>query len=254
MFMESMTALPLMPNFNLHSRSPMARETKALMEATGIGLDLAYPFTLNGRSRLEDFLPAMETAAWLGAKAVNLLLYDRDPARRFDHFAAFCVLAEDHSMRVAVEFYPPSQIGSLAAGLALVTKLGRPEAAGINVDLLHLMRSGGSLEELSAAPAAYLHYAQLCDGALPGPTPNLSLDEEASTHRLLPGEGQFDITGFADALPPGMPVSIEVPRDATLLAGETQLARARQAIRTTRESLAFNPRERSSHRAPPAPQ
>jgi len=251
LFMESMPALPLMPAFHLRARAAMARDTKARMQASGIELDLAYPFTLSRHNEAADFLPALETAASLGAKAVNLLLYDRDPARRFDQFAAFSTLAEDHGLRVAVEFYPPSQIGSFVAALALVTKLGRPAVAGVNIDLLHLMRSGGSLDELRAAPSEYLHYAQLCDGTLPGP--DLDLVEEASAHRLLPGEGQFDLASFAAALPAGLPTSVEVPRNPAILAGETRLDRACRALHATAQSLALSPRARSAPQAPPAP-
>ena len=107
---------------------------------------------------------------------------------------------------------------------------------GVNLDLLHLIRSGGSLDDIAAASADALLYAQFCDGAaavLPeGP------DFEASSQRLYPGEGTFDVAGFGRALPTGIRTSIEIPRDDLLSAGVPVAERARRALATTRAALA----------------
>ena len=237
MFLEPMAVLPLMPHFSLHGITPEARETRARMDDLGVGLDLAYPFTLAGRTELAAFRPALETAAWLGARAVNVLLYDRDPIRRFDNFAAFCAMSKAYGLDVAVEFYPPSQLPTLEAALALVCRQNEPGRVGVNVDLLHLMRSGGSLAALSAAPAPFLRYAQYCDAPLSGPPTGMSVDEEASAHRQLPGAGEFDLAGFAACLPAGLAASVEVPRNDAVLAGVPRLTRARQAVDSTRRQI-----------------
>ena len=229
-FMEPMAMLPLMPQFAFYGITQEARETKAGMQALGIGMDLAYPFTLASRTDVQAFRPALEAASWLGAAAVNALLYDRDPARRLDKFAEFCSLATEYGLKVAVEFYPSSQIPSLAAALALVMAIGRPEQVGVNVDLLHLMRSGTGLDALRAAPLEYIHYAQFCDGPDAGPIPGMTAEEEASSFRLLPGEGGFDLPGFAMALPPGVAASVELPRNGALLAGVSMKERACIAV------------------------
>jgi sugar phosphate isomerase/epimerase len=237
-FLEPMAVLPLMPQFALYGQTQDANETKARMQALGVGLDLAYPFTLASRTELEAFRPALETAAWFGAVSVNALLYDRDASRRLDNFGAFVGLAAEYGLKVAVEFFPLSQIPSLAAALALVTAIGKPAQAGINVDLLHLMRSGGSLEELRAMPAEYIHYAQYCDGSLPGPAAGMTAADEASSFRLLPGEGAFDLAGFAACLPGGTPASVELPRNGALRAGDTMQKRADIAMNSVRRALA----------------
>ena len=237
-FLEPMAVLPLMPPFALYGRSRDARETKARMQTLGVGLDLVYPFTLAARTELAAFRPALETAAWLGAGAVNALLYDREPARRAEKFAEFVGLAAEYGLRVAVEFFPLSQLPSLAAALDLVTALGKPAQAGINVDLLHLMRSGGSLAELRAVPAEYIHYAQYCDAPLAGPAAGMTAADEASAYRLLAGEGGFDLAGFAAALPAGTPASVELPRNDALRAGATMAMRAAIAVNSVRHALA----------------
>ena len=238
LFLEQMDALPLMPAFTLLRGSQEARETEARMGALGVGFDLAYPFTLSDRTRVEDFLPALEAAAALGARAVNVLHYGREPDQRFESFAVFSALAKTCGLKVVLEFYPPSRVKSLEDALVLVTRLNEPSQAGVNVDLLHLMRSGGTLARLRAAPAAFLHYAQYCDGLMSGPAPGMSLDAEAGTCRLLPGEGGFDLAGFAAALPQGIKASVELPRDAAARGGEPKLERARRAVELVARAMA----------------
>jgi sugar phosphate isomerase/epimerase len=237
LFTEPMAVLPSIPQFALYGITQEARETKARMQDLGIGLDLAYPYSLGARTEIENFHPALEIAAWLGAVGVNALVYDRDPSRRRDTFAAFSELAAAYGLKVALEFYPSSQIPSLAAALELVMEVGRPERAGINVDLLHLVRSGGMLAALQACPPAYIHYAQYCDAPIPGPVAGMTPEDEASCFRLLAGEGMFDLTGFAAALPEGVPASVELPRDGARLAGECLQKRARLAVDSVRRAL-----------------
>jgi sugar phosphate isomerase/epimerase len=237
LFTEPMAVLPSMPQFELYGITQEARETKARMQDLGVGVDLAYPYSLGARTDIENFHPALEIAAWLGVVGVNALVYDRDPSRRFDKFAAFSELAATYGLKVALEFYPSSQIPSLAAALELVMQVGKPEQAGINVDLLHLVRSGGTLAALRACPPHYIHYAQYCDGPIPGPVAGMTPEDEASFFRLLAGEGMFDLTGFAVALPQGVPASVELPRDGARRAGERLEKRACLAVDSVRRVL-----------------
>ncbi|TCM14650.1 sugar phosphate isomerase/epimerase [Novosphingobium sp. PhB165] len=229
LFMEPMAVLPTMPPFDLLHDPHARRELARCLADLGIAFDLAYPFTLTGRTDPASFAAALETAAELGADLVNVLAYDRDPARRLDIFGRFCDRAAEFDLRVAVEFYPPSQIGSLAAALELVGAIKRPGRVGVNVDILHLIRSRGTLAELKAAPAGSILYGQLCDGMLAAPE---DIEHEASRARLLAGEGQFDLAGFVAALPPQTPISVEIPRDHALaLPRERRVAEALDSVR-----------------------
>jgi sugar phosphate isomerase/epimerase len=233
--MEPMGVLPRMPHFELYGDTAERRRTSERMRDLGVGVDLVYPFTLAGRTDPDAFAPALETAAHLAARAVNVLMYDRDPARRLDTFGRFCELAFAHDLAVAIEFYPQSQVRSLAEGRALLDQIDGAGRVGLNVDLLHLVRSGGSLAELAATPAEALLYAQYCDG--PAACADDQREFEASSQRLLPGEGVFDLQGFAAALPPGLPTSVELPQDSALAAGIPRLERARRAIDLTRRAI-----------------
>ncbi|MCX7283410.1 MAG: TIM barrel protein [Novosphingobium sp.] len=233
LFLHPMAELPLMPRFDIVGDRAVRAEARAVMADLGVTLDLAYPFSLGGRTDLAAFAPAMDCAADLGARLLNVLVYDRDAARRADTFGRFCDMAARFGHRVAVEFYPPSQVPSLAAALDLVGQVGRPGAVGVNVDLLHLMRSGGTVADLAAAGDRVL-YAQVADGPL---MPPADLVREASSERQLCGEGAFDVAGFMQALPPGCPFSVEIPRDhaAGVLPPQERARVAADSVRATVE-------------------
>jgi sugar phosphate isomerase/epimerase len=235
LFMQPMEVLPRMPQFALYGDTAERRETRARMNDLGVGFDVAYPFTLAGRTEIGAFAPALETAAYLGAWAVNVLAYDRDPVRRVDKFGEFCALASGFGLNVVVEFYPLSQVRSLGEAIDLVRTVGAPGRVGVNVDLLHLVRSGGDVAALAAAPPEYVLYGQYCDG--PATYDPERWDFEASHQRLLPGEGVFDLAGFAAALPQGCRASVELPQDVALAAGVPVLERARAAVQSVREVI-----------------
>lgn len=235
LFLHSMDVLPLMPRFDLVADRRARRELRQQMDDLGLALDLAYPFTLAGRASIADFAPTLECAAELDARLLNVLVYDRDPARRQDRFAAFCDQAQGFGLRVSVEFYPAAQVGSLAEALALVAPLSRPGTVGVNVDLLHLMRSGGACAELAAAPAGTILYGQLADG--PASRPRDEWEHEASTDRRLAGEGAFDLAAFVRALPAGCGMSVEIPRDAAVRAGVPRSQRVHLAVAGVRRAL-----------------
>lgn len=235
LFLESMAVLPQMPPFDLRANSSELHATRTRTADLGVGLDIAYPFTLAGRTDVAAFRPALECAAELGAWGVNALSYDRDASRRIDIFSAFCALAQEYGLKVVLEFYPQSQVKSLREALELVSHVQKPGQVGVNVDLLHLIRSGGSIEELAQAPADRILYGQFCDG--PATYDPAQWDVEASTSRLLPGEGVFDVADFARALPPACRTSIEVPCNEALFSGIPQIERARRAVTATITAL-----------------
>ena len=235
LFMEPMDVLPLMPKFDIYGDLSARRDLRRQMDDLGVALDVAYPFTLSGRTEVQDFRVAMECAADLGAFLLNALIYDRDPLRRVDTFGAFCDLAASFGHKVGVEFYPPSQVGSLAAALDLVQAIGRPGKVGVNADVLHLMRAGESLADLAGAPAGYILYGQLADGPALAPD---NLDFEASSNRLLAGAGVFDLGGFVRALPTGCPISVEIPRNHAVAAGVPRDERVALAVDSVRRAIA----------------
>jgi sugar phosphate isomerase/epimerase len=234
LFLHPMAELPAMPGFELIGDTAERRATRDAMRAGGVTLDLVYPFTVAGRTAVETFEQALETAAWLGGRLANVLCYDREPVRRLDKLAALADLAGGYDIDLAIEFYSPSQVRSLGEAFATIEALGRTDV-GATLDLLHLVRAG---EAAIAAPLLAdprIRIAQLSDGPA-----TISLDWiewEAGIERLRPGEGAFDIAGFVGALAPDCPVSIEVPRQSAIDAGVSILDRARIAVAATRAAM-----------------
>lgn len=224
LFLESMDVVPRLPRYSLIDDLASRARARDALSDHAVGLDLVYPFTLTARTRAEDFLPALEAAAWLGARAVNLLSYDRDPGRRVDQLGRAADLAASLGMRSVLEFYPPSAVGSLADAVAIVTAVGEGRLA-INVDVLHLYRSGGTTGELEAV-ARNIGFAQVADGPLRPPE---DAAYEAANQRALPGRGAFALGAFLKALPPSATLSVEAPDEEAVLAGVTMEQRADRA-------------------------
>lgn len=234
LFLRPMDVLPDMPAFALIGDTPERRATRKAMRDGGLTLDLVYPFTLSGRTDVQAFEPALETAAWLGGRLANILCYDRDPARRVDRLDQLAELAQGYGIGLAIEFYLPSQVRSLSDARATIAALPG-KGAGVTADLLHLVRSGHSPEAYCDLGAPEVRIAQLCDGPA-NIAPEL-VEWEAGIERKLPGTGTFDCRAFLRALAPDTPVSVEAPRQSALRAGLSMVARARAAMAAARSVM-----------------
>lgn len=233
-FLHSMAVLPAMPEYDL-VRDPVARRTtREALAANAMTVDLIYPFTMAGRTVVADFAPALEAGADLGAPLANILCYDRDPARRADNLAALAELAASFGIGLAIEFYPPSQIRTLAEALAEIARIGRADI-GVTPDLLHIMRGGDVPASMALLSHPSIRIAQIADG--PAHMAADRVEWEAGIQRLLPGEGTFDIPAFVAALDPELPLSVEAPRQSALDAGLSALDRASAAVNAIRASL-----------------
>jgi sugar phosphate isomerase/epimerase len=233
-FLHSMAVLPAMPPYDL-VRDPVARRTtREALAATGITVDLIYPFTMAGRTVVADFAPALEAGAELGAPLANILCYDREPARRAEKLIELAELAASFGISLGIEFYPPSQIRTLAQTLAEIERIGRTDI-GVTLDLLHIMRGGDVDASMVLLSDPAIRIAQISDG--PADMAADRIEWEAGLQRLLPGEGVFDIPAFVAALDPKVSLSVEAPRQSALDAGVPALDRARAAVEATRASL-----------------
>lgn len=233
-FLHAMDVLPAMPRYDLVRDAAARRTTRAALAATGVSIDLLYPFTLTGRSIVTDFLPALEAGAELGAPLANILCYDRDHARRADRLAELADLAAPLGIALAIEFYPPSQIRTLAQAIAEIDRIGHP-GIGVTVDLLHIQRGGDVSASMALLSHPAIRVAQLSDG--PPHMPADRIEQEAGLERQLPGHGSFDVPAFLTALSPDVLRSVEAPRQSALDAGQSALDRARAAVDAARACL-----------------
>ena len=233
-FLHAMTALPAMPPYDL-VRDPQAlRQTRAALETTGVSINLIYPFTMTGRTNPQDFIPALETGAALGAPLANVLCYDRDPNRRTERLIELAELAAPFNIALAIEFYPPSQVRTLSAALAEIARSGRSDIK-VTADLLHIMRGPEPETSFPLLNHPAIAIAQISDGP---PTIDPSdIEREAGIQRCLPGQGSFNITAFLHALHPNTPLSVETPQQHAINTRITALQRAKMAVDAARSVL-----------------
>lgn len=113
-----------------------------------------------------------------------------------ERFAGVCRRAEQHGLVVALEFMPWSGVSDITTACRVVETAGQPNG-GVLLDSWHFFRGGGDLEVLRSVPAARIVGVQLSDG------PRVAEDDlrqEARFSRLLPGEGDFALTGLVRTL------------------------------------------------------
>lgn len=217
LFLESMSVLPQMPTYSLIDDKEAMNRTRQALLGNAVSLDLVYPFTVTSRSRSLDFLPALKVAAALNARAINLLVYDRDTDRALCSVNELAIAAGELGMDALIEFYPASAIKSLDQAHALADAVSLPNL-GINVDILHLYRSDGNVENLKQY-RQHIRFAQLADGPLLAPDDTTF---EAAQSRLDLGAGQFNLSAFLKALP-AVPVSFEVPNASVLSSANSRI-------------------------------
>lgn len=218
------TAYPLMDD------AAMLRETLAAIADTGVKvLDLEV-VRINARFDVRDHQRFFEVGAQLKAAHILVAGDDPDEARLTANYARLCDAAAPFGLTADLEFMPWTAVPDLRSAKRIVGAVARPNA-GVLVDALHFARSDSRLDELDDIPRAWLHYAQICDGRVPGPTTTAGLIHDARCERLMPGEGGIDLRAIFARLPADLPVSIEVPSDsrAPVMGYEDWAAWARRA-------------------------
>jgi sugar phosphate isomerase/epimerase len=213
----------------------MLRETLARMADTGVTVADLEIVMLRPDTDIARLLPFLETGATLGAKHVLVAGYDPDEARLTATFAAFCEAAAPFDLTGDLEFMPWTATPDLTAAMRVVRAAAQPNG-GVLVDALHFDRSLSRVEDIATIPRGWLHYWQLCDAPAERPTTTEGLLHTARAERMFPGEGGIDLAPLIRAMPPELPVSLEIP---TLELAKTvgPVERARRAVAAARRSI-----------------
>jgi sugar phosphate isomerase/epimerase len=158
----------------------------------------------------------LDIGAELGAPNALVVSSDPDIGATIEKYSALCRHGAERNMRVSLEFAVFTEVKTLANALYVVSECQSP-AAAILVDPLHLQRSGGTPEQVSAVPRRYFSYAQFCDAPLAGPSPDdiSEIVKEAQHLRLQAGAGGLPLGPLLKAMPDGLPLSVEL-RSKTL--------------------------------------
>lgn len=216
------------------------RELAARLRGERLRLLDVEVFRIGRSTRVPDLERALAYAAALGAAYALFTLPLRteggveDEEATVANVVAFCELAGRYRIRPMLEFMKYRLAGTLDDAVR-ITRSARHPNLGICVDALHLFRSGGTPEQVSALEAALLPYAQWCDAPLAMPSDE-EIPLEARYGRLEPGTGGLPLAPLLAALPPHAPLSIEVPRPWP--PGTSAVAVACRLAESTRQWLA----------------
>ena len=232
-------ATPTEVSWDTIGDTPLIRETRARLDATGIGVLDIEILRLKPETSVADFEPVLETAARLGARNALVAGNDPDESRFIDRFGALCDLAARFSIAPSIEPMPWTDMRDFAQG-ARACGLAARENAGLLIDPIHFDRGASEASEIAQVPATYFRYAQMCDAPAARPTELEELLRQARSDRLLPGDGGLDLAGIFSRLPRDLPVSVEIPM-ARLAKTVPATERARRARVKTQALLASLP-------------
>jgi sugar phosphate isomerase/epimerase len=215
--------------------TPLLCETLARLADTGVGVLDVEIFRLRPETRVEEALPAMETAARLGARHLLVAGNDPDEGRLSESFGRFCDAASRFGLEPVLEFMPWTDARDLEQAARIVDAAGRTNG-GVLIDAFHFHRSGSRIDDIALLPPDRLPYAQLCDIPVDPLGDMADVIAEARSERLFPGEGGIDLLSLLRALPPDIPLSLEVPtRRLARTVGAA--GRARRALAATEALL-----------------
>jgi sugar phosphate isomerase/epimerase len=180
----------------------------------------------------------LRTATVLGASIVNLTHYlgrSLPIGVAADAVGGVCRRAAPLGIRICLEFIPDSGLPDLPFAQAVVEACGEPNAS-VLLDVFHLDRSGGTVDDIRRLPPNAIAGIQLSDRRRPPPgTAYVPL-----SGRLLPGDGELPLRELVEAAlqnSPDATIDIEVLNDElrALTADETalRLADAARAWRAT---------------------
>ena len=198
---------------------------------SGVAIDGVEFFPITAKVDFELYRPALAQARELEAKRVVCHLFIEDNALVVDRLGAFCELAAAEGLDVSTEFCPMTPGNpSLARATWLVDTLGR-DNFGIGLDMLHLVRSGGTVAQVAALDPRHFGAVQICDAK----GRHAADDYFAEVHnREVPGEGDLPIRQVLDAVPAALPIEVEVPAAHRRAAGVTSAEHVRDVLAAAR--------------------
>lgn len=205
----------------------LRREIRTRLADTGVRMLDIEVFRLGPDVDVRAMLPAIEYGAELGARymlctRLDGVPTDDDTARTAQKLAELCALCEPYRVRPMLEFMVYRKMRTVGDARRLIELAGDPDA-GICVDALHLDRSGGVPGDLRSMPPALFDYVQLCDAPATRPS-DADIPLEARSGRLYPGDGALPLRELLEALPAGIPLSLEAPSQRHAVLSVTERA------------------------------
>lgn len=181
----------------------------------------------------------IDAAVEVGARNILTVSHFADPTQTADRFAELCQRAQPAGITVCIEFMRFMEVKTLADALNIVHRADQPNA-GILVDLLHVVRSGTTLDEIAAADPGLFPYAQWCDApSEPRGWDRRDIITDALDDRSIPGEGGLPIAEFEKLFADSVPFSLEVRSKALRETFRDPVERARHLLAGTRAAFSL---------------
>jgi sugar phosphate isomerase/epimerase len=192
--------------------------------------------------------PSEETcfraAVVLGTSLINVAHYLGEPVpleAMAEALAGIARRAADHGLRLAVEFIEDTGLPDLPSTQTVIEACGEPNVS-ILLDLVHLDRSGGTVEDIGRLRAGAIGAIQVSDRVRPPP----GAKDVPFRGRSLPGEGHLPVRELITAAlenNPSATVDIEVLNDElAALPPEATAARLAGAVDAWRSSFSATSR------------
>lgn len=213
-------------------------DVSAALEDTGLPvLDVEVAW-LKPDTALDDHRRIVDIGARIGAANMLCVSSHADPATTIAELSALCHHAEGSGMRIALEFGIFTAVRDMAAALAILDAVGHPLRA-LLIDPIHVDRSLSDIGAIADIDPALLPYAQFCDAPAerPDPADFDAVITDAIDLRDQCGAGALPLDTMYRALPPGIPLSIELRSKALRDSFPDPSQRARATARATRAWL-----------------
>lgn len=214
------------------------RDVKAALRASDLALLDVEVVWIKPGPLDPDHLRIVNIGMELGARNVLCVSSDPDASATRDKLAALMAHASG-DIRINLEFGLFTEVKTIHHAAVILREIGSP-VGGLLIDALHWRRSGGTIADIGAVPAAWLSYAQLCDAPAPGANPADpdAILIEAIDGRMPLGHGDLPLDAFLHALPDGLPIGIEERSKALRDAFPDLSQRAAEVLRISRQWLA----------------
>jgi sugar phosphate isomerase/epimerase len=235
--------LPGEPNYALAENPEMLKQTKRALASTGVKVHDIELARIHDDMHPTRYLPAMEVAAELGARAVLSSIWTDKRDYAIEKFGEVCDLAKPFGLTVDLEYVPIGGVKDLAGAVDVLRRAKR-DNAGLMLDVHHFQRAGDKVEDLDALPREWFHFGHLCDVGAQIPTDRDQLVHIMRAERLYVGEGDGNAAAIFNRLPE-MVFSIELPH----LARAKEFGYAEHAFRcleTAKAYFAAHPRSQNA--------
>lgn len=215
------------------------RDARAALAATGLPLLDVEVIWLKPDVPLDGHRKVIDVGAELGAANVLCVSSDPDLARTAAQLHDLCRHAEGSGMRVTLEFGIFTEVEDLRTALGILDRIDHPLKA-LLIDPIHVDRSGSAIAEIAVVDPALLPYAQFCDAPAerPDPADFAAVIRDAIDLREQCGQGALPLAALYQALPPGIPLAIELRSQALRDAFPHPALRAAAVAQATRHWLA----------------